>query len=190
MNELNIIIYKFKILYQILKEIDKELNINFILILDLKSLNREIYNPKIDLVITRQKILNLNNQFIIDSLPIKIFKLVEKFKIELLRKQFVKKSKILINNYTINLNSREVISDGLILRLTEREIDTIIYLAKAKQPVSISKLQYDVWGYNTDIETHTVETHIYRLRQKILKTFKDNDFIMSKKEGYLIQQKN
>ena len=122
-------------------------------------------------------------------MPIKIVKFVQKLNIELLRKQYIKQSKILINNYTINLNSREVIFEDLILKLTKKEIDTVIYLAKAKTPVSVDKLQQDIWGYNEDTETHTVETHIYRLRQKILKTFKDNNFIVSKKEGYLIEQK-
>ena len=76
------------------------------------------------------------------------------------------------------------------LKLTEKEIDTIVYLAKAKKPVSIDALQCDVWGYNLDIETHTVETHIYRLRKKISKIFNDENFIISKKEGYLIDPKS
>ena len=73
------------------------------------------------------------------------------------------------------------------LKLTEKEINTIIYLSKSDKPVSINELQVKVWSYQSDIETHTVETHIYRLRKKILKIFNDNNFIISKKNGYQIK---
>ena len=73
------------------------------------------------------------------------------------------------------------------LKLTEKEINTIIYLSKSNKPVSIDELQEKVWSYQSDIETHTVETHIYRLRKKILNTFHDNEFIISKKNGYQIK---
>ena len=72
------------------------------------------------------------------------------------------------------------------IKLTEKEINTITYLSKSNKPVSIEELQEKVWSYQSDMETHTVETHIYRLRKKILNTFKDNEFIISKKNGYQI----
>ena len=71
--------------------------------------------------------------------------------------------------------------------MTEKEIDTIIYLSKSGKPVSIDELQDKVWRYQSDMETHTVETHIYRLRKKILNTFNDKDFIISEKNGYQIK---
>ena len=73
------------------------------------------------------------------------------------------------------------------LKLTEKEINTIVYLSKSNNPVSIDELQEKVWSYQLDIETHTVETHIYRLRKKILNIFKDKEFIASKKNGYQIK---
>jgi len=73
------------------------------------------------------------------------------------------------------------------LKLTEKEINTIKYLSNSNQPVGIDELQKMVWSYQSDIETHTVETHIYRLRKKILNTFNDNEFIVSKKNGYQIK---
>ena len=73
------------------------------------------------------------------------------------------------------------------LKLTEKEINTITYLSKSDKPVSIDELQDKVWSYQSDIETHTVETHIYRLRKKILNTFNDKDFIISEKNGYQIK---
>ena len=92
-----------------------------------------------------------------------------------------------IKNYTIDLNSREMLINNTKLKLTEKEINTITYLSKSSKPVSINELQEKVWGYQSNIETHTVETHIYRLRKKILNLFNDNEFIISKKNGYQIK---
>jgi len=92
-----------------------------------------------------------------------------------------------VNNYNINLNSREMLKNNTKLKLTEKEINTINYLSKLNKPVSIDELQTKVWSYQSDIETHTVETHIYRLRKKILNTFNDKEFIISKKNGYQIK---
>ena len=100
----------------------------------------------------------------------------------------VKKTVIKLNNYTISLNSRELFTKDIKLRLTEKEINTIIYLSKSERPVSVEKLQEKVWNYQSDIETHTVETHIYRLRKKILNIFNDNQFIFSSKNGYQIKK--
>ena len=71
--------------------------------------------------------------------------------------------------------------------MTEKEINTITYLFNSKKPVSIDELQKNVWSYQFDTETHTVETHIYRLRKKILNTFNDKNFIISEKNGYQIK---
>ena len=92
-----------------------------------------------------------------------------------------------VNNYNINLNSRELIINDTRLKLTEKEINTIKYLSKSKKPVSIDELQAKVWSYQSNIETHTVETHIYRLRKKILNIFNDKEFIISEKNGYQIK---
>ena len=73
------------------------------------------------------------------------------------------------------------------LKLTEKEIDTILYLTKTNKIISIKELQKKVWGYQSDLETHTVETHIYRLRKKFLKNFNDDSFITSEKDGYQIK---
>ena len=101
--------------------------------------------------------------------------------------QFNIQSEVKLNSYIINLNSREMMKENNKLKLTEKEINTIIYLSKSNTPISIEELQKKVWGYQSDVETHTVETHIYRLRKKILNTFDDNKFIISKKNGYQIK---
>ena len=80
-----------------------------------------------------------------------------------------------------------MLSKEIRLKLTEKEINTILYLSKISNPVNVDELQTNVWRYHSDIETHTVETHIYRLRKKIFKTFQDENFIISKKNGYQIK---
>jgi DNA-binding response OmpR family regulator len=112
---------------------------------------------------------------------------MEKINIEFLKLHFNNQSQMKVNNYNINLNSREMLINNIKLKLTEKEINTIIYLSKSKKPVSIDELQAQVWSYQSGIETHTVETHIYRLRKKILNTFNDKEFIISKKNGYQIK---
>ena len=78
-------------------------------------------------------------------------------------------------------------SNNIKLKLTEKEINTITYLSIQNKPISINELQEKVWSYQSDMETHTVETHIYRLRKKISNSFNDNEFIVSKKNGYQIK---
>ena len=187
MNNQNIIVYRFNHLYQILKELEKEIHFKIIEILDEKSLINEIKNLNNYLIITKKQILKVNNQFILTQLPIKIFRMIEKLNIEFLKNQFVEQSRVTIKNYTIDINSREIVSKNVKLKITEKEINTIIYLSKINKPISINELQTTVWGYHSDIETHTVETHIYRLRKKILKVFLDEDFIISTNNGYQIK---
>ena len=139
------------------------------------------------LVISNKKYSNISNQFILDNTPISIFKLIEKINIEFLKIQFNSQSEVKVSNYTIDLNSREMLLNKINLKLTEKEINTIIYIYESNKPVSIDELQEKVWSYQSDMETHTVETHIYRLRKKILNTFNDNNFIISEKNGYQIK---
>ena len=183
----NLIIYKFKSLYHILEEIGLDLNFNIIFVDSENSLNEQVSNYNNYLVISNKKNLNISNQLVLDKVPINIFKLVEKINIEFLKIQFSSQSEVKVNNYIINLNSREMLINNKKLKLTEKEINTIIYLSKSNKPVTINELQEKVWSYQSDMETHTVETHIYRLRKKILNMFNDNEFIISKKNGYQIK---
>ena len=186
MNNQNLIIYQFNSLYQILKEVEQDLNFSIIESLNEKSLYNKINKLDNYLVITKKKNLEIKNKYVFDQLPIKLFKFIEKLNIKLLKQQFIEQSDIKINNYLINLNSREISSESEKLKLTEKEINIIIYLSKFKKPVNVDELQTNVWGYQSELDTHTVETHIYRLRKKILKVFKDENFIISKKNGYQI----
>ena len=182
----NLIIYKFSSLYQILEEISSDLNFNITFVDNENSLNDKIKNFNHYLIASNKRYSNIDAQIVLDNLPINIFKLIEKINIEFLKQQFNSQSEFQINKYKIDLNSRELLLKSSKLKLTEKEINTIIYISKSNKPVSIDELQEKVWGYQSDIETHTVETHIYRLRKKILKTFNDNEFIINKKDGYHI----
>ena len=183
----NLIIYKFTPLFQILEELALDLNFKIIFADKEKSLKDKVKNLNNYLIISNKRYSDISNQFVLDNTPIKIFKLVEKINIEFLKLQFSSQSEVKINNYTIDLNSREMCKYNTKLKLTEKEINTINYLSKSNKPVSIDELQKKVWSYQSDIETHTVETHIYRLRKKILNSFNDNEFIISKKNGYQIK---
>ncbi len=187
MDTQNLIIYKITSLYHIFEELDLDLNFSISFVDNENSLNDKTKNLNSYLIISNKKYLNFGNQLVLEDMPINIFKLVEKINIEFLRLQFNNQSEVKINNYIIDLNSRGMMINNLKLKLTEKEINTIIYLSKSHKPVSIEELQDKVWSYQSDIETHTVETHIYRLRKKILNTFNDNEFIISKKNGYQIK---
>ena len=183
----NLIIYKLNPLYQVLKEIEKELHFN------ISEINKEslLYNKNNDLknsiVITKNLLSNTDNQYVFDQVPIKVSKLIEKLNVVVLRKQFSDQLEIKVKNYSINFNSRELSFKDLKLKLTEKEISVILYLFKKKTPTGIKELKENVWQYHSAIETHTVETHIYRLRKKIDNTFNDANFILSKKDGYQIK---
>ena len=187
MSSQNIIIYKFAGLYQILEEIGADLSFNIVFENREDFLNKRLKNLNNYLIISNQKYSDIPNQFVLDNLPINLFKLIEKINIEFLKLQYNSQSQVKVNNYTIDLNSREMLTKNTKLKLTEKEINTIIYLSKSENSVSVDELQEKVWSYQSDIETHTVETHIYRLRKKILNTFNDKDFIISEKNGYQIK---
>jgi DNA-binding response OmpR family regulator len=183
----NLIIYKYISLYHILEELSLDLNFKITFAENENSLNDKVKKYKNYLIISNKEYSNIVDQFILKNTPINIFKLVEKINIEFLKLQFNSQSQVRVNNYTINLNSREMLINDIKLKLTEKEINTISYLSQSNKPVSIDELQKKVWSYQYDIETHTVETHIYRLRKKIYNTFNDKEFIISQKNGYQIK---
>ena len=114
--------------------------------------------------------------------------MIEKLNIEFLKLKFNEQSQVIVSDYTIDINAREMFSNNASLKLTEKEVNTIIYLSKVNKPITINELQTKVWDYGSDLETHTVETHIYRLRKKIFKSFLDDNFIISRNNGYQIKK--
>ena len=187
MNKQNLIIYDFKELFLILSEIKNNLNFNLLNVSKKEFSELELENLSSFLIITKNKVPNLKNQIILSNYPLKISKIVETININFLKNKFIQQSEIDLGFYKLNLNSRKIYDDKNELSLTEKETDIIIFLKKSKKPVSINELQTKVWGHNLKLETHTVETHIYRLRKKISNKFKNDDFIQSTKLGYNIK---
>ena len=195
----NINIIDFETLYNILEEI--KINLSFEIynyknedefLNDLNNNNKDITNS---IIVLNSQSKNLINHSKIDlrkilnltDLPIEINKLVEKINVLLIKQRYNFQSKINIKNYILDLNSRNITINDNSLKLTEREIDIILFLYDHKKPQKVNVLQNKIWRYSSELETHTVETHIYRLRKKIKDTFKDNNFILSHNDGYLIK---
>ena len=126
-----------------------------------------------------------NTQYIF--YPLNVYDLVEKINTELIKQKYNDQSFIKILNYSLDINSRIISNDAGRLKLTEREVDIILFLNDHKKPQKVNVLQNQVWKYSSELETHTVETHIYRLRKKIINTFKDDNFILSDENGYFIK---
>ena len=122
----------------------------------------------------------------IRKFPIKISYLIDQLNATLIQQNYLVQSNVNINKYTLDINSRTLKKSDNELKLTEREIETILFLKNENKPVKVEVLQKKVWKYGEDLETHTVETHIYRLRKKIKDTFNDDSFIQSEKLGYII----
>ena len=182
-----LVIYENKVLFEILNELKE--NFNFKLI----NLNKQDYNKsEIDkledyLVLTIKNENLFKQQLILDYYPIKINKLLEIINVNFLKNKFNLQSEINIGPYKLNLNSREIFNKDIKLNLTEREANVLIFIYTSKKPVSIIDLQNEVWGYVSKVETHTVETHIYRLRKKIKDKFNNDKFILSTNDGYVIE---
>ena len=122
----------------------------------------------------------------INDFPLSFKKLLELINIKLIKLKFNQQSKIMIKGYELNLNSKFFFKGNLKLKLTEKEIEIILYLNNKDIKHNVTDLQKNIWGYSSNMETHTVETHIYRLRKKISDLFKDEKFILSHKNGYFI----
>ena len=191
-------IVEFPLLYNILKEIEDLFNFNinnynnssdFIKEVDKNNtecLNSIIILEKKNNLLSSHIQINESAIVIIDSLPLKIEKFIDIINTQLIKQKYNFQSKLNIKNYILNLNSRTISSPNKELKLTEKEVDIIMFLNESKIPQSINVLQNKVWGHSFKLETHTVETHIYRLRKKIKNKFNDESFINSHEKGYLI----
>ena len=190
----NVFILNYNSLYEILDEIKENLSFKIIKIENEEDFKKKLDLGKLDhLVITKtdHKLLlnnNITDKNFLDfnDLPLSFQKLIELINIELIKLKFNQQSKITIKGYELNLNSKFFSKGSLKLKLTEKEIEIILYLNDKKIKHNVADLQKNIWSYSADMETHTVETHIYRLRKKISDLFKDEQFILSHKNGYFI----
>ena len=192
MSKSAVYIYNFKVLYNIIFEIKNFFNFDLFYNESEKSIFEEQKKRGDNnfIIITHQKLKNnsINNKQImsVENYPINLLSLIEKINSNLLMQQYNFQSNINLGKYLLDLNSRIISLKNNKLKLTEREIQIILFLKKQKQPININILQKQVWGYAEESETHTVETHIYRLRKKIKESFDDQSFIKSDKKGYFI----
>ena len=200
----NINIVSIPILYNILEEIKDNLSFkidnfskpdDFLKFLNQhKSGNKDFFFKKIKFEVKnifflcqKNGKIDIDNNYNIFYYPIDIYNLIEKINIQLIKYKYNFQSKISVKNYFLDLNSRIMSTENESLKLTEREMEIILFLNDCKTPQKINDLQNKVWSYSSELETHTVETHIYRLRKKISNSFKDEDFIISTDAGYLIE---
>jgi len=190
----NVFIVNYNSLYEILNEIKENLSFKITKFENEDDFRKnKNFDEKNILIISNSKnklIVNQNisekNLLIFDILPLAINKIIELINLKLIKLKFNNQSKINIKNYELNLNSKFFSKEGLSIKLTEKEIEIILYLYQNKTKHNVMDLQKNIWHYSSNMETHTVETHIYRLRKKISDRFKDENFILSEKNGYFI----
>ena len=190
----NVFIINFNSLYEILDEIKENLSFKIIKFENKKYFKKKLDLNKIDCLViskTDHKLLlndNITDKNFLDlnNLPLSLKKLLELINIKLIKLKFNQQSNVIIKGYELNLNSKFFSKGNLNLKLTEKEIEIILYLNNKKIKHNVADLQKNIWGYSADMETHTVETHIYRLRKKISDLFDDEKFILSHKNGYFI----
>ena len=190
----NVFIINFNSLYEILNEIKENLSFKITNIEKEEDFNKKLDLDRLDYLViskTDHKLL-LNNNITdkiflnFNDLPQSLKKLLELINIKLIKLKFNQQSNVIIKGYELNLNSKFFSKGSLNLKLTEKEIEIILYLNNKKIKHDVIDLQKNIWGYSANMETHTVETHIYRLRKKISNLFKDEKFILSHKNGYFI----
>ena len=190
----NVFIINFNLLYENLDEIKENISFKIINLKNDEDLEKKIDQNRLDYLViskTNHKLLrNINktdkNFLNFNDLPLSFKKLLELINIKLIKLKFNQQSKVIIKGYELNLNSKFFSKGSLNLKLTEKEIEVILYLNNTKIKHNVADLQKNIWGYSADMETHTVETHIYRLRKKISDLFEDEKFILSHKNGYFI----
>ena len=190
----NIFIVNFDLLYEILEEIKDNLSFNIVKFNKVEDFLKSPNLSSNDLLISQRSNLNsflstgVNKDHILffEDIPISINKIIELINIQLIKLRFNHQSKFRIKQYELNLNSKFFSNGSTSIKLTEKEIEIILYLNDTKKKHDVLDLQKNIWKYSEEIETHTVETHIYRLRKKISNKFNDENFILSDKSGYFI----
>ena len=189
----NVFIINYNSLYEILDEIKEILSFKIIKFENEKDFKNNNDLDAVNCLIiskTNSKLLlnDITDRNLLDfkDLPLSLKKILELINIKLIKLKFNQQSKVIIKGYELNLNSKLFSKDDLNLKLTEKEIKIILYLNDTKIKHNVADLQKNIWDYSANMETHTVETHIYRLRKKISDLFKDGSFILSHKKGYFI----
>ena len=170
--------------YEILKFDNKEIFFN-------KYESKSISTENSILVVHEKEydffVKNLNEDQIIKlKPPVNIFTFIENLNVRFIQKKYQDQSNVNVKDFFLDINSRELKKGKSSLKLTERETDMILFLNNSKKPVNVETLEKEIWQHSSELETHTVETHIYRLRKKIKAEFGNDELIKSNKDGYTI----
>ena len=207
MNNYTISIFDNKIFFEILSEIKlfsnfkilhyKDINLcindaksgNCVVVFFNNSLNEIKMSDFPSILITnpskvKEKLLNEFQDQI--KRPFKIIDFKKKIISLIAKTEFKKNSLIHLRDYIVDRNERKIKKNNLELQLSEKEVNFLILFSTTQQPISKNLFLKNVWNYSTESETHTVETHIHRLRKKIFKKFGDNNFIKNDNKGYYI----
>jgi len=190
MNNFTILIVGSKIFFEIINELKlfSKFSIKFY---DNHDLYMQDSNKENQIMLFFDNPLNLkikNDGKILENvkMPFKILDLEKKIILLIAKDKFKKNSLINISGYIIDKNERKIKKNNLQLKLSEKEINFLIQFSKSKSPISKNLVLKNVWNYSADSQTHTVETHIHRLRKKILEKFGDDNFIKNNNKGYYI----
>ena len=207
MSNFTISVFSNKIFFQIIKEIKlfSKFRIKHYEDLDLCTQDAEKGNQVVvffDNSLTKSKTNNFPSIIVTESsklinksfgilqeqlkMPFSILDFKKKIISLIAKNEFKKNSLIRLSGYIIDKNERKIKKNNLELQLSEKEVNFLILFSKNKDPINRNLVLKNVWKYSEDSETHTVETHIHRLRKKILDKFGDNDFIKNNNMGYYI----
>ena len=171
--------------------LDKNANIIIYFVNDKNSiLSDDLKNSGIPILFVNQPSLpfkKINSYFENQiTTPFDIMHFESKIIATLAKSKFKKSSLIKLGSYILNKNEKKIEKDKIKLRLTEKEINFLIFFSEQKKPIGKNFILENLWNYSSETDTHTVETHIHRLRKKMLKRFNDNNFIKNNKKGYFI----
>ena len=212
MNNLIISIFGNKVFTEILKELNIFANAKIILLENSEQIvSKEIFDEQIIIFFINENNIDYYSEFIDRNLPVllvndpltsikkfnnimidqiampfKILNFKNKIIAALARYKFKRSSIIELGQYTIDKNERKIKKNNLELKLTEKEINFLIFFTSHDKSISKDFILKNLWNYSSESNTHTVETHIHRLRKKILKKFNDKNFIKSDNKGYYI----
>ena len=185
----NLCIVNSKILYEIFFEFKNTFQYN-IIFKKSENLDKYDYTSNDTIYLVSKEDAELFNKFqfsqifVLKNLPIKVVDFITIINIQFLKTNFLNKSNIKIKDYNLDHNSKIISKKNKHLKLTEKEIQIILFLYSDLKSKSIQDLQKNIWNHQNELETHTVETHIYRLRKKIRENFDDEDFILNSNFGY------
>jgi hypothetical protein len=186
--------FKFKFYKDLASHKNESKKKDQIIIFFLTEKNIEDYNYLIKnslpliVIIKNLNLKNIESVDLVEKLnsPFSIYDFKKKITLLAAKNVFHKSSLIKLNDYIINKNKRIIKKNNQELQLTEKEINFLILFSFSNQPVSRNFVLKNIWNYSSESETHTVETHIHRLRKKILEKFGDSNFIKNSTKGYYI----